>query len=203
MPALPLRPSISSPKMTSSLANTAVPALGVKDLAPHAVVAVLEAEGGAGGDFTRFCYTETADPLFGPSMLSIAASKADANTQRHLVSLPHFSGFWSAACAALAAQSGVRFCFAQDCTFFEKSTPDVTELACGLGKPGGDKQSKRFASHRRHAAEFGRERHHLAETLKLALISYPEADQLLFIDEFHYRAESQRLIAERLAERIG
>lgn len=34
-------------------------------------------------------------------------------------------------------------------------------------------------------------------------MSYPEADDLLFIDEYHYRAESQTLIAERLAEQIA
>jgi hypothetical protein len=34
-------------------------------------------------------------------------------------------------------------------------------------------------------------------------VSYPEADDLLFIDEYHYRAESQTLIAERLAEQIA
>jgi hypothetical protein len=38
--------------------------------------------------------------------------------------------------------------------------------------------------------------------LGLKLLRYPEADDLCFIDEYHNRAESQRLIAERLAAEI-
>jgi hypothetical protein len=33
-------------------------------------------------------------------------------------------------------------------------------------------------------------------------MSCPAADDLLFVDEYHYRAESQSLIAERLAQQI-
>jgi hypothetical protein len=33
-------------------------------------------------------------------------------------------------------------------------------------------------------------------------VSFPEADELLFVDEYHYRAESQSLIAKRLAEQM-
>jgi hypothetical protein len=45
MPALPLKPSMSSPKMTSSLANTAVPALGVKRLSGQTCRLAAAAEG--------------------------------------------------------------------------------------------------------------------------------------------------------------
>jgi hypothetical protein len=37
---------------------------------------------------------------------------------------------------------------------------------------------------------------------RFKLVSFPEADDLLFVDEYHYRAESQSLIAERLAEQM-
>ena len=106
------------------------------------------------------------------------------------------------ACGTLAAQAGARFYLAEDYTFFEKSNADATETACSLGRPTNDKQSRRFLCHRRYVTEFGEGRRQLAETLKVPIIRYPAADELLFIDEYHYRAESQRLIAERLAEQI-
>lgn len=155
----------------------------------------------SGGDFTRFCYTGTADPLFGSPLLPVAASETDA-TQKHFANLLHFSSYWLTACAALTAQAGARFYLGWDCTFFEKSAnADATEEACGLGLPRSDKQTARFTRHRHNARAFLTERRQLAERLKVPLIRYP-ADELLFIDEFHYRAESQRLIAERLVAQI-
>jgi hypothetical protein len=103
----------------------------------------------------------------------------------------------------LAAEAGVGFCLGDDITFFEKTTPDATEQACELGLARGEVQQKRFGAHRRHALVFQRDRRLLAEALSMKLIRYPEADELLFIDEYHYRAESQALIAERLAEEIA
>jgi hypothetical protein len=34
-------------------------------------------------------------------------------------------------------------------------------------------------------------------------VSFPEADDLLFVDEYYYRAESQSVIAERLTEQMS
>jgi hypothetical protein len=56
MPALPPMRSRLSPKVTSSLANTDVEAVGLeevhpsRDLAPHVLEVVLEVEGSAGRD---------------------------------------------------------------------------------------------------------------------------------------------------------
>ena len=91
----------------------------------------------------------------------------------------------------------------EDVTFFEKSSPDSTEAACELGVPRGELQTKRFTVHRRHFAASFAARRRLAETCRFKLLSYPKAADLLFVDEYHYRAESQALIAERLAEQIG
>jgi hypothetical protein len=56
MPALPPTPSMSSPKVTSSLANTEVLALGLKKFTPADTLApqvVLEDESGSGRDQRR------------------------------------------------------------------------------------------------------------------------------------------------------
>ncbi len=157
-----------------------------------------------GGDFTRYCYAETADPLFGPPMLPVDARlKPAEEAKAQFANLLHFTSLWTEACAELAALAGARFCLADDVTFFEKSTADATERACELGLAQDETQRNRFGAHRRHAEAFQRERRRLAEAKGLRLLSYPEPDDLLFIDEYHYRAESQALIAKHLAKQIG
>jgi hypothetical protein len=114
----------------------------------------------------------------------------------------HFTCFWTRSCGELAREAGVDFSVAEDVTFFEKSNPDPTETGCELGVPRGELQTKRFTLHRRHFAASFAARRKLAETCRFRLVSYPEPSALSFIDEYHYRAESQSLIAERLAEQI-
>jgi hypothetical protein len=41
------------------------------------------------------------------------------------------------------------------------------------------------------------------EACRFKLVSFPEADDLLFVDEYYYRAESQSVIAERLTEQMS
>ncbi len=150
-----------------------------------------------GGDFTRFCYVETADPLFGTPMLhSEGRFRPEGDAKAAFANLVHFNSLWTKACGELASAAGVPFSLADDVTFFEKAASDAIEKACELGIPHSEPQQKRFSVHRRYALVFQRERRRLAEALKLNLLAYPEPDELLFIDEFHYRAESQRLIAE-------
>ena len=156
-----------------------------------------------GGDFTRYCYVESADPLFGPPMLaSDARSKEAAISDTEFASFIHFTCFWTRACGELAKEAGVPFSLAEDVTFFEKSNPDATEVACELGVPRSELQSKRFTLHRRHFAASFAARRKLAESCRFRVVSFPEPAALRFIDEYHYRAESQSLIAERLAEQL-
>jgi hypothetical protein len=157
-----------------------------------------------GGDFTRYCYVESADPLFGPPMLaSDARSKQAAASDTELASFLHFTCFWTKACGELAREAGVNFSIAEDVTFFEKSNPDPTETARELGIPRGELQTKRFSVHRRHFAASFAARRRLAESCQFRLISFPEPAELLFVDEYHYRADSQSLIADRLVEQIA
>jgi hypothetical protein len=75
-------------------------------------------------------------------------------------------------------------------------------LPCELGVARSELQQKRFGTRRRHFAASSQARQRLAEACRLKLMSFPAADDLLFVDEYHYRAESQSLIAERLAQQM-
>ena len=144
-----------------------------------------------GGDFTRYCYVESADPLFGPPMLSVDARSSSTNgTDTAFASFIHFTCFWTRSCGELAREAGVDFSVAEDVTFFEKSNPDATRR--------GASSAYRAASCRPSASRcIGvtlRRRSRRGEACRSALS---------FIDEYHYRAESQSLIAERLTEQIA
>jgi hypothetical protein len=157
-----------------------------------------------GGDFTRYCYVEMADPLFGPPILPVEsrtrrATEPDAEFANFL----HFTCFWTKACGELARAAGVNFSLLDDITFFEKSVPDAIERACELGVARSELQEKRFGVHRRHFAASSEARRRLAKTCRLRPLSFPAADDLRFVDEYHYRAESHALIAQHIAEQIG
>jgi hypothetical protein len=156
-----------------------------------------------GGDFTRYCYVELADPLFGPPFLP---SKPDVTPRpdaaRHFANLVQFTQLWSARFAETAAALGTRFVLLDDVTFFEKPVPDAVEQACALGTPHDEGQRRRFAAHHAHALTFQAERRRFASESGIALAPFPEPDRLLFIDEFHYRAETQGLIAQTLAPHL-
>src|ERR1044071_4189543 len=117
-----------------------------------------------GGDFTRYCYVESADPLFGPPMLSVDARSSSTNgTDTAFASFIHFTCFWTRSCGELAREADVDFSAAEDVTFFEKSNPDATETGCELGVPRGELQTKRFTLHLRHFAASFAARRKLAE----------------------------------------
>lgn len=156
-----------------------------------------------GGDFTRYCYLEQADPMFGSPMLPQDARLAPiAPEERHFANLVAFTDFWSEGFAEAADRAGIAFCMLDDVTFFEKSAPDKIETACELGMTSDDGLRRRFDAHHRRALAYQGERRRIASERGFALASLP-ANELLFIDEFHYRAETQDLIARILADQIS
>ena len=153
-----------------------------------------------GGDFTRYCYSEQADPLFGsPFLPQAAAVTPGGDADQHFANLVQFTRFWS---SRFAAAAGEAFCMLDDVTYFEKPRADGVETACGLGIPSDDRQRRRFAAHLRRALMFQAERRRMATELGFLLAAFPSPRELFFIDEFHYRAETQDLIAHGLADQI-
>jgi hypothetical protein len=156
-----------------------------------------------GGDFTRYCFTRRSDPLFGPPSLPLPTSVLPADDSAQIAHLLQFCGFWTQNIAALSAQVGVPLVFVDDTTFFEKSLPDECERDCDLGRSSAPGQQARFEAHRDRYPQYAEHRRRFAGERKLRLLDFPPPDDLLFIDEYHYRAESQALIATRLVEQLG
>jgi hypothetical protein len=153
----------------------------------------------SGGDFTRWCFHVRADPLFGSPMLPMPGEIPPAGPiETEFANLLHFNFFWTRLCKEAAASAGAQFLLADDVTFFEKSGPDAIERAAALGVIAGEGQQIRFSSHRRLALTFQAERRRFAASEGIAMGPFPHADELLYIDEYHYRAESQARIAQTL-----
>lgn len=161
-----------------------------------------------GGDFTRFCYTGYADPLFGPPMLpnehdaaglSASAPRQDLEFER----ITQFRRFWTKQCFEAASRAGAEFLILEDATIFEKTARDQIEIDCGLGVPHSAIQRTRFDAHKRHSPGGLPAEHAFALAQGMRLAPFPPADELLFIDEYHYRDETQALIARTLAPVIA
>jgi hypothetical protein len=89
----------------------------------------------------------------------------------------------------LAKSVDARFILADEPTFFEKANPDPIEKDCQLGQsPTGT--DHRFDLHRRYVWDFHAARVRFLENA-LAAGPWPNCyDEYLYIDEFHYRAET-------------
>jgi hypothetical protein len=157
-----------------------------------------------GGDFTRYCYTEKADPLFGPPMLPYDATLySPADEAWQFANLLAFTQFWCERSEEVAGRFDVPLALADDTTFFEKTNSDPQEQACQLGTAQVPNQRRRFEAHHRRISGFLAQRREFAAAKGIQLAGFPDADALVFFDEYHYRPESQRLIAETLANQLA
>lgn len=149
-----------------------------------------------GGDLTRFCYTGAADPLFGsPNMLdkdaleSIRLEEEEASLNAAHDAMLSASRIWIRAIIEITRQAGVAIIMADDTTFMDKQTPDAVEIDCKLGIAIGTDQQRRFDLQRRYGSKSYRARQEVADRHGVNLIG-PDKNQVGFIDEFHYRADS-------------
>ncbi len=156
----------------------------------------------SGGDFTRWCFHVRADPLFGTPILPLPGAEPAADMQEQFTNLLHFNFFWTRLAAQAVSAAGAGFLLGDDITFFEKSSPDEIERIGELGAVAGEGQSIRFESHRRFALTFQAERRKFAAVEKIAIAAFPDADRLLYIDEYHYRAETLADISDKMAGKI-
>lgn len=161
-----------------------------------------------GGDFTRFCYVGYADPLFGPPMLTDGQNAAGAPAQPprrdfEFERITQFRRFWTKQCFEATSRAGAEFLILEDATIFEKTTRDPIEIDCDLGVPHSAIQRIRFDAHKRHSIAGLPAEHAFALAQGMRLAPFPPADKLLFIDEYHYRDETQALIARALAPAIA
>lgn len=165
---------------------------------PAAVVHV------SGGDFTNFCYTSIADPVFGsPNLQQIQMALAERGgapaPEHHIGALLAFSSLWIRAIAKVCRSLNVPLVLADDTTFFEKRAPSDIERNSELGIAGGPVQERQFATHRTFVGAFHARRQQLAETLKVPLAGPGISNDIGFIDEFHYDRDGTRALRDDFA----
>lgn len=157
-----------------------------------------------GGDYTRFCYSGQADPLFGPPFLPQDPNqeKGSGRGRAQYGNIIQFTNFWTAQIARQLRAAGLPFTILHEWTFFEKARPDAIEEACGLGTGGSPGQIRRFAIHRAGSAAYSAGRRKVAEARKLSEVVPADPDALLYMDEFHFRAETLADLAGLIAAEI-
>jgi len=162
----------------------------------------------SGGDFTSFCYTGIADPVFGPpNLLQIKTVFAERggrpDAARHIAALMAFSTLWVRAIANLCRAQNIPLVLGNDTTFFEKRAPSVIETTSGLGTPFNPAQQIQFDTHKRYVIEFSDRRIALAGQLGVTMAGPGPVNDLGFVDEFHYDADGTRSLSDDFAAGIA
>lgn len=160
-----------------------------------------------GGDFTSFCFTSLADPVFGsPNLKQVQAVRKERSGRRkaepQFHALAAFTSLWTRSIVQLCQARKVPVLLTSDTTFFEKNEPDPYDVQCQLGVPSGPIQERQFATHRRWIKKFYARREALASALGVPLVGPGTSNDLGFVDEFHYDRDATRLLSDQLIAAI-
>jgi hypothetical protein len=155
----------------------------------------------SGGDFTNFCYTSIADPVFGsPNLkqISLAVSERGGRPDpaRQIGALLAFTSLWIRSIAQLCRAREIPLVLADDTTFFEKAEPSDDDRACGLGVAAGPVQQRQFETHQAFVDAYHQRRAEVAGRIEVPLAGPGRTNTLGFIDEFHYDAEGTRSLCD-------
>lgn len=161
----------------------------------------------SGGDFTSFCYGGYADSVFGsPNLKQVGnTSKAAAEYPPAASTFPAllaFTTLWTRSIIQLCRARHVPVVLGHDTTFFEKGSANDVEAACKLGEPLNPLQKRWFPVHHTYFPQFSERRGQIAGNQKVRLVGTGIAEQLSFIDEFHYDEAGTRLIADAVCAQI-
>jgi hypothetical protein len=168
---------------------------------PSAVVHI------SGGDFTNFCYTAIADPMFGsPNLKQIATVLEERGgrprAKQQMPALLAFTSLWIRTIAELCRGNKIPIVVADDTTFFEKANPSEIERESELGKPFNAAQTRQFETHKRFVADYHARRKAVAEKLGVPLAGPGITNTLGFIDEFHYDADGTQALCEDFSKAL-
>ena len=158
----------------------------------------------SGGDFTSFCYTSIADPVFGsPNLKQIKEAVKERGgrppAERQIKPLLAFTSLWIRAIAEVCRTRKIPLVLADDTTFFEKTEPSRSDRDSALGIAAGPAQQRQFDTHRRFVADYHARRAALAAKLDVPLAGPGITNAIGFIDEFHYDREGTRALADDFA----
>jgi len=204
-------PSLLGEKFGFPFANVGLPEGNSRNLfailvsivarAPRPPAAVLHI---SGGDFTNFCYTSMADPVFGsPNLRQIQMALKERGgappAESQIQPLLGFTSLWIRAIADLCRTRGIPLVLADDTTFFEKRRPSEIETQSELGKPFNPAQERQFATHQRFVGDYHARRKQLAEAIGVPLAGPGRTNDIGFIDEFHYDRDGTRVLCDDFA----
>ena len=162
----------------------------------------------SGGDFTSFCYTSIADPVYGPPNLRqvgmvIEERGGRPDAAQQIQPLLAFSSLWIRAIATLCRANHIPLVLGDDTTFFEKPDPSEIELQSELGKPFNPNQAVQFDTHKVYVADYHARRKSLAEVLGVPLAGPGIVNHLGFVDEFHYDRGGTAMLSDDFAAAIA
>lgn len=161
----------------------------------------------SGGDFTNFCYTQIADPVFGsPNLRQMKMALEERGgpppIQRQIRPLLRFTSLWIRAIAELCRTRRIPLVLGDDTTFFEKAQPSQIEIDSELGKPFNPPQQRQFDTHKKFVEAYHTRRKTLAEQLRVPLAGPGKTNDIGFIDEFHYDREGTQALCDYFADGI-
>jgi hypothetical protein len=153
----------------------------------------------SGGDFTSFCYTSIADPIFGPPNLKqiemvLKERGGRPAAKQQMPALLNFTSLWIRSIAQVCRVSKIPLVLADDTTFFEKTNPTEIEVQSELGKPFRAAQERQFQTHKAFVEDYHSRRKAVAEKLGVPLAGPGKTNDIGFIDEFHYDADGTRAL---------
>jgi len=161
----------------------------------------------SGGDYTSFCYTSIADPVFGSPNLkqmqqAIKERGGRPPAEAQIKPLLAFTSLWIRSIAQLCRMHKVPLVLGDDTTFFEKREPSAIERESELGKPSNAAQQRQFATHQKFADDYSERRKSVAAALGVPLAGPGRSNDIGFIDEFHYDREGTRSLCDDFAAAI-
>lgn len=161
----------------------------------------------SGGDFTNFCYTSIADPVFGsPNLLQMRQVLKERGgrppPEPQIRPLLAFSSLWIRAIAQLCRANRIPLVLGDDTTFFEKLEPSEIDREAELGKPFNAPQARQFATHKKFVDDYSERRKSLAKALDVPLAGPGRTNNIGFIDEFHYDRDGTRALCDDFAKAI-
>lgn len=207
-------PSVLAERFGFPFANVGLPEASSRNLfsvlqafaatapTPPAIVVHL-----SGGDFTSFCFTTMADPVFGSPNIRQFKGAVEERGGRpapatQIQPLLAFTSLWVRAIADLCRRRGIPLVLGDDTTFFEKAAPSEIERESRLGQSRDATQERQFATHKAFFPKFREQRASLAAKLGVPLAGPGTADTLGFIDEFHYDKDGTRALCGDLGSAI-
>lgn len=161
----------------------------------------------SGGDFTNFCYTSIADPVFGsPNLLQMRQVLKERGgrppPEPQIRPLLAFSSLWIRAIAQLCRANRIPLVLGDDTTFFEKLEPSEIDREAELGKPFNAPQARQFATHKKFVDDYSERRKSLAKALGVPLAGPGRTNNIGFVDEFHYDRDGTRALCDDFAKAI-